>query len=136
MSIQSDIEAGIVTLANLAISGLVVAKGPVSGARAEGATRLVSVRKTGSAYARAEFGQQVVSELFAVTLYWEPSISRDTCGSEFETFAETVRQNSTLGLAASQPSVERAYIQTTQWGEPVDGHFRTLLAALVVERVE
>lgn len=137
MSIQGNIESVIVAQVAIGLPGVIVIQGPVTTPRAEGSGRFAAVRKTSGTGTRLEFGQTLWVEQYALTVFWHASsITRETSALEWETFLASIATDPQLGLIASFPTLEQAYVSSQLWGEAHEGHFRTMSATLTVERVE
>lgn len=136
MSLQSTIEAALLAVVGTSIPTAVQRTGPIPQPRAEGSGRVVSVRKVSSAATRLEFAQSLYEEAFLMTFYWVATIARGTCLDEWEAVRAAFAAAPGLGLSASVPGLERAYVASESWGEAHDGHFRILSVAMTVERVE
>lgn len=137
MSLQGDTEAAILALVQAALPAAIRIQGPTTQPRSEGSGRLISCRKVSSSATRLEFGQSLYSEAFALTCYWANTLARETAALEWELvrvggFAATPQ----LGLVATVPGIEQAFIASETWGEAHDGQFRIMSASLTVERVE
>ena len=128
MSIQGDIEAAIGIYIGLAIAGVTITRGPVSNPRAEGSSRFASIRKTSATGTRLDFSQTAWSDLYALTVFWNPTIARDTAITEWEAFVLSITQDPQLSLGSVSSTVEAAFLVSQTWGEAVDANFRTMSA--------
>lgn len=136
MSQQGTIEAQLLALVGAIMTTAVQRTGPIPLPRAEGSARTVACRKLSSATTRLEFAQSLYAESFLLTFYWVSTIARETSLTEWEAVRAVFAAAPGLGLAATVPGLERAYIASEQWGEAHDAQFRILSVALTVERVE
>jgi hypothetical protein len=136
LSIQSQLETALGFYLALSITGLVVTRGPVSNPRAEGNLRFASVRKTTARGTRLDFSQTAWADIYALTVFWSPTIARDTVLTEWEGFVLAITQDPQLSLQSVPENVETCYLVSQTWGEAVDANFRTMTALVQVDRVE
>jgi hypothetical protein len=136
MSIQSEIESALSFYVSFSITGIVMTRGPISNPRAEGSTRVGSIRKTNATGNRIDFAQTAWSDLYALTVFWSPTIARDTAITEWEAFVLAITQDPQLSLQTIPQNVETCFLISQLWGEAVDMNFRTMSAVIQVERVE
>jgi hypothetical protein len=136
MSLQNYLEDLVGDLVTAAIPAFVVVLGPISQPRAEGGTRVASIRHVGGVATRLEYAMTDWTESVLVTFFWSATIARETAATELDQFRNLVMITPELVLTGDPlEGIRDGYIASVAWGEAVDGHFRTASVSVTIERV-
>jgi len=137
MSLQETLEAALETYAVLAIPGLTILRGPASTPDVEGNGRALVVRMVRASATRLDFSQTEWRDTFALTFFWSRAgYTRSQAIDDWEAFRLVMDTAEGLTLGNPGITLERAWLSSMAWGEAVDGHFRTLVATVEMDRVE
>jgi len=134
VSVQSDIEAALVTLLAASIPGLTAIAGATTIPTIEGKIRYATVSKTGGTARRLEYGQLDWSEDYAIVIYWNQTIARATRITEWETVSAALLADNFLGGAVA--GLADAYLTEVLWREAHDAGIVAVSAVVTVERIE
>ncbi len=134
MTIQADIETKLSTILSTAITGLVTHEGPRSGPELEGHARRSTVRRARGESERLDHGQNDWTETYQIIILWSPTIPRADRISEFAAVEAALLDDQFLGGAIA--GLTDSYLADFAFGEPVDAQAISVIANVVIRRLE